>query len=57
MNLVGRTPRGVDARVITSPQGLGYGDRVASVTTIATPHRGSKVADAVLGLLECHPPT
>ena len=37
----------MDARVITSPQGLGYGDRVASVTTLATPHRGSKVADVV----------
>lgn len=55
VNLVGHSQGGIDARVITSPQGLGYGDRVASVTTIATPHRGSKVADAVLGLLEYVP--
>ncbi len=52
VNLVGHSQGGLDARVITSPQGLGYGDRIASVTTIATPHRGSKVADVVLGLLK-----
>lgn len=55
VNLVGHSQGGMDARVITSPQGLGYGDRVASVTTIATPHHGSKVADAVLGLLQYVP--
>jgi len=55
VNLVGHSQGGMDARVIASPQGLGYGDRVASVTTIATPHRGSKVADAVLGLLQYLP--
>lgn len=51
VNLVGHSQGGMDARVITSPAGLGYGDRVASVTTIATPHRGSRVADLVLGLV------
>lgn len=55
VNLVGHSQGGMDARVITSPQGLGYGDRVASVTTVATPHRGSKVADVVLGLLQYLP--
>lgn len=55
VNLVGHSQGGLDARVITSPQGLGYGDRVASVTTVATPHHGSKVADAVLGLLKYVP--
>lgn len=55
VNLVGHSQGGMDARVITSPQGLGYGDRVASVTTVATPHRGSKVADAALGLLQYLP--
>jgi len=55
VNLVGHSQGGMDARVITSPQGLAYGDRVASVTTVATPHRGSKVADAVLGLLKYLP--
>ena len=52
VNLVGHSQGGMDARVITSPQGLGYGNRVASVTTIATPHKGSKIADAVLGLVD-----
>jgi triacylglycerol lipase len=56
VNLVGHSQGGMDARVITSPQGLGYGDRVASVTTVATPHHGSKVADVVLGLLKDVPP-
>jgi triacylglycerol lipase len=55
VNLVGHSQGGMDARVITSPQGLAYGDRVASVTTVATPHRGSRVADAVLGLLQFVP--
>jgi triacylglycerol lipase len=55
VNLVGHSQGGMDARVITSPQGLGYGDRVASVTTVATPHHGSKVADAALGLLQYLP--
>ncbi len=55
VNLVGHSQGGLDARVITSPQGLGYGDRVASVTTVATPHHGSRVADAVIGVLKYLP--
>jgi triacylglycerol lipase len=52
VNLVGHSQGGMDARVIASPAGLAYGDRIASVTTIATPHRGSRVADGVLGLIK-----
>ena len=55
VNLVAHSQGGLDARVLASPNGLGYGDRIASVTTVATPHRGSKVADAVLGLLRYLP--
>ncbi|MDB4945588.1 MAG: hypothetical protein JWP97_5122, partial [Labilithrix sp.] len=51
VNLIAHSQGGLDARVLVSPQGLGYGDRVASVTTIATPHHGSKVADLALGLI------
>jgi triacylglycerol lipase len=51
LNLIGHSQGGMDARVLTSPAGLGYADRVASVTTIATPHRGTKVADLALGLI------
>ncbi len=50
VNLIGHSQGGLDARVLASAAGLGYGDRIASVTTIATPHRGSGVADLVLGL-------
>jgi len=52
VNLVGHSQGGMDARVIASPAGVAYGDRIASVTTIATPHHGSRVADGVLGLLK-----
>lgn len=49
VNLVGHSMGGLDSRALVS--GLGYGDRVASITTIATPHRGSPIADIVLGLV------
>ncbi|MBX3208489.1 MAG: alpha/beta fold hydrolase [Labilithrix sp.] len=55
VNLVGHSQGGLDARVLASPNGLAYGDRIASVTTVATPHRGSKVADAALGILKYLP--
>lgn len=57
VNLVGHSQGGMDARVIASPNGLAMGGAVASVTTIATPHHGSRVADAALGLLQGVPPT
>ncbi len=53
--LIGHSQGGIDARVLTSPQGLGYGDRVASVTTISTPHRGSYIADIVLKIASASP--
>lgn len=36
---------GLDARYLASPGGMGWGDRVRSITTLATPHRGSPAAD------------
>lgn len=45
VNVVAHSMGGLDTRVLVSPNGLGYGDRVASVTTISTPHRGSAIAD------------
>jgi triacylglycerol lipase len=56
VNLVGHSQGGLDARVLASPNGLGYGDRIASVTTVATPHRGSRIADVALGLMKWLPP-
>jgi triacylglycerol lipase len=52
VNLIGHSQGGLDARVLASPAGMAMGDRIASVTTIATPHRGSRVADLALGLLK-----
>ena len=50
VNLIGHSQGGMDARVLASPAGLGYGDRIASVTTISTPHHGTVLTDAVLGI-------
>ncbi len=47
--IVAHSQGGIDVRTMIGS--LGYGDRVAAVVTIATPHRGTKVADAVLGLV------
>lgn len=49
VHLVGHSQGGLDARRVVA--GLGYGDRVATVTTIGTPHRGTKICDLALGLL------
>lgn len=49
LNLIGHSQGGMDARYLISS--LGLGDRVASLTTIGTPHRGSPVADMALGLI------
>lgn len=38
VNLIGHSQGGLDARVLVS--GMGYADRVASITTVSTPHRG-----------------
>jgi triacylglycerol lipase len=55
VNLIGHSQGGLDARVLASPNGLGYGDRIASITTVATPHRGSAVADALLEAVDTLP--
>ncbi len=57
VNLVGHSQGGMDARLVASPAGLAFGEHVASVTTVATPHQGSLVADAVLGTLQGVPPS
>lgn len=56
VNLVAHSQGGLDARLLASPHGLGYGDRIASVTTVSTPHHGTHVADLALRVLgEDHP--
>jgi triacylglycerol lipase len=48
LNLIAHSQGGLDARYAIGS--LGYGDRIASVVSISTPHRGSAVADVALGL-------
>ncbi|MBX3229289.1 MAG: hypothetical protein KIT84_18290 [Labilithrix sp.] len=50
VNLIGHSQGGLDARVIASPGGLGLGKKIASISTVATPHLGSGVADFALGI-------
>ena len=49
VNLVGHSMGGLDARYLIST--MGYGDRVASLSTMSSPHHGSVVADIVHGLI------
>ena len=48
VNIIAHSMGGVDSRFLIST--LGYGDRVASLTTISSPHRGSGIADVALAL-------
>lgn len=61
VNLICYAVGGLDCRFVVSPAGLFAGDdasaararaAIASVTTIATPHRGTRVADTSLDVLE-----
>lgn len=49
VNLIAHSKGGLEARMAASS--LGYGDKIASITTIATPHKGSKTIDRLMGLL------
>lgn len=50
VHLVAHSQGGVDARYAVSPAGLGYGDRVAALVTVSTPHHGTPLADLALRL-------
>jgi triacylglycerol lipase len=45
VHLVGHSQGGIDIRRTVSAGGLGYASKVASVTTVSTPYRGTAVAD------------
>lgn len=49
VNIVAHSQGGLDSRHLITA--LGYGDRVASLTTIATPHQGTPICDVALGIL------
>ncbi len=61
LNLVCYAVGGIDCRYVASPNGLMKGDAagyreitasIASITTISTPHHGTRVADATLSALQ-----
>ncbi|MFO0601292.1 MAG: hypothetical protein U0228_38635 [Myxococcaceae bacterium] len=45
VNLIAHSQGGLDSRYLISPGGLGWGDKVATLVTISTPHRGTKIAN------------
>jgi triacylglycerol lipase len=49
VHIIAHSMGGLDARYLISK--LGWGDRVASLTTISTPHRGSRIADVLLKVI------
>jgi triacylglycerol lipase len=51
VNLVCFSQGGVDCRYLVSPGGLDYGDRVASLSMISAPNRGTAMGDAAIALL------
>lgn len=46
VNIIAHSKGGLEARYLIST--MGYGDRVASLTTLSTPHNGSKTVDKLL---------
>ena len=46
VNIIAHSKGGLEARVLASS--LGMGDKIASITTVGTPHRGSRVIDRLL---------
>jgi len=50
LNLIGHSQGGLDGRAVIATHG--WGDRVASMTTLATPHRGTPLADLGVGAMD-----
>ena len=50
VHIIAHSMGGLDARYLISK--LGYANKIASLTTISTPHRGSPLADVALGLTQ-----
>jgi len=48
VNIIAHSMGGLDARYLAAT--LGYASKIASITTISTPHRGSNIADVGLRL-------
>lgn len=52
VNLICFSQGGIDCRYLASPGGMNYGDRIATITTIGSPHRGTYIADVASMILE-----
>jgi len=50
VHIIAHSMGGLDARHLVAK--LGYGTKVASITTVSTPHRGSPLADLALGITQ-----
>ncbi|MBC7531581.1 MAG: triacylglycerol lipase [Oligoflexus sp.] len=48
INIIAHSMGGLDARYLIAH---GYGDRIASLTTVGTPHHGTPVSDLIFGTL------
>jgi triacylglycerol lipase len=51
IHIVAHSMGGLDSRFLLCNNLLGLADRIVSLSTVSTPHRGSPVADAILGLI------
>lgn len=51
IHIIAHSMGGLDTRFLLSNNLLSLADRIVSLSTVSTPHRGSPVADALLGLL------
>lgn len=54
VNIIAHSKGGIDARFLIST--LGYADKVASLTTISTPHHGTEIVDYILSFKQLHTP-
>ncbi len=50
LNLVAHSQGGIDSRLVISPRGLARGDVIATLVTISSPHRGTRVANVATGV-------
>lgn len=51
IHIIAHSMGGLDSRFLLSNNLVSLAERIVSLSTVSTPHRGSPVADAILGLL------
>ncbi|MGV3619828.1 MAG: esterase/lipase family protein [Archangium sp.] len=55
LNIVAHSQGGIDSRLVISPAGLARGDVIATLVTISSPHRGTRVANVATGISDGMP--